>query len=97
MYFFEKKIGSGGFGAVYLAANKQTGVKVAVKAMQKGKIQDYESFKNEINILIGLDHPNIIKLHETWETERICFLVTELCNGGELFFYITQRKHLTEA
>ena len=30
------------------------GVKVAVKAMQKGKIQDYESFKNEINILIGL-------------------------------------------
>jgi len=29
-------------------------VKVAVKAMQKGKIQDYESFKNEINILMGL-------------------------------------------
>jgi hypothetical protein len=27
------------------------GVKVAVKAMQKGKIQDYESFKNEIAIL----------------------------------------------
>jgi hypothetical protein len=26
-------------------------VKVAVKAMQKGKIQDYESFKNEIAIL----------------------------------------------
>lgn len=60
---------------------------VAVKAMQKGKISDYESFKNEINILMQLvsahffntpkDHPNIIKLHETWETDRICFLVTE--------------------
>jgi len=50
-YFFEKKLGSGGYGAVYLAMNKQTGAKVAVKAMQKGKIQDYESFKNEINIL----------------------------------------------
>ena len=25
LYFFEKKIGSGGFGAVYLALNKQTG------------------------------------------------------------------------
>lgn len=90
-------MGSGGYGAVYLAMNKQTGVKVAVKAMQKGKIQDYESFKNEITILMGLDHPNIIKLHETWETERICFLVTELCEGGELFFFITKRKHLTEA
>ena len=27
---------------------------MAVKAMQKGKIQDYDSFKNEINILMGL-------------------------------------------
>lgn len=96
-YFFEKKLGSGGYGAVYLARNKQTGVKVAVKAMQKGKITDYTAFQNEINILMMLDHPNIIKLHETWETDRICFLVTELCEGGELFFYITKRKYLTEA
>lgn len=35
------------------------GEKVAVKAMQKGKIQDYESFKNEINILMGMvSHPS---------------------------------------
>lgn len=88
-YFFEKKLGSGGYGAVYLARNKNTGTRVAVKAMQKGKISDYESFRNEINILMQLDHPNIIKLHETWETDRICFLVTELCEGGELFFFIT--------
>lgn len=32
-YFFEKKLGSGGYGAVYLAKNKQTGEKVAIKAM----------------------------------------------------------------
>jgi len=96
-YFFEKKLGSGGYGAVYLAKNKQTGAKVAVKAMQKGKIADYQSFKNEISILRGLDHPNIIKLHETWETDRICFLITELCEGGELFYHITKRKHLTES
>lgn len=55
-YYFEKKLGSGGYGAVYLAKHKKTGkyyfkysipclgVKVAVKAMQKGKIQDYEAF-----------------------------------------------------
>lgn len=53
------------------------GEKVAIKAMQKSRISDYESFQNEINILRSLDHPNIIKLFETWETERICFLVTE--------------------
>ena len=97
-YYFEKKLGSGGYGAVYLARHKKTGKilakihiflgeKVAVKAMQKDRIQDYESFKNEISILKQLviknkyllkqDHPNIIKLYETWETERICFLITE--------------------
>ena len=95
-YYFEKKLGSGGYGAVYLAKHKKTGDKVAVKAMQKGRIQDYEAFKNEISILKSLDHPNIIKLHETWETERICFLVTEVCEGGELFYHITKQKFLTE-
>ena len=95
-YFFEKKLGSGGYGAVYLAKNKITGEKVAIKAMQKSRISDYEAFQNEISILRSLDHPNIIKLFETWETERICFLVTELCEGGELFYHITKKKHLSE-
>lgn len=90
-------MGSGGYGAVYLAKQKKTGVKVAVKAMQKGRIQDYEAFQNEISILKQLDHPNIIKLHETWETDRICFLITELCEGGELFYHITKKKNLTES
>jgi len=43
-YFFEKKLGSGGYGAVYLAKNKISGEKVAIKAMQKSRITDYESF-----------------------------------------------------
>ena len=43
-YFFEKKLGSGGYGAVYLAKNKVTGEKVAIKAMQKSRISDYEAF-----------------------------------------------------
>ena len=46
---------------------------------------------------LKLDHPNIIKLFETWETDRICFLVTELCEGGELFYHITKTKFLSEA
>ena len=70
---------------------------MAIKAMQKSRISDYESFQNEINILRSLDHPNIIKLFETWETERICFLVPELCEGGELFYHITKKKHLSES
>ena len=45
---------SGGYGAVYLAKNKINGERVAIKAMQKSRISDYESFQNEINILRSL-------------------------------------------
>ena len=97
-YFFEKKLGTGGYGAVYLAKNKKTGNYVAVKAIQKLKIKDYESFITEMSILKGLDHPNIYKLYETWETDRIWFLSTEYWRGGELFYYIVKQdnKHVTE-
>lgn len=57
-----------------------------------------EILKNLVSQLSRIqDHPNIIKLYETWETSRICFLITELCSGGELFFHITKTKYLSEA
>jgi calcium-dependent protein kinase len=82
---------------ILLKLNK-TGNYVAIKAIQKLKVKDYESFITEMNILKGLDHPNIYKLYETWETDRIWFLSTEYCKGGELFYYIVKQenKHLTE-
>jgi len=82
---------------VYLAEHRQTKQKFAVKAIQKKKLKDYTTFINEINILKVLDHPNIIKLHEIWEWNEVCFLVLEYCEGGELFNYILKQKHLSEA
>jgi len=40
---------------------------------------------NEIVILRKLEHPNIIKLYETFEDDTHIFMVFELCKGGELF------------
>ena len=40
---------------------------MAIKAIQKNKLEDFETFVNEIKILRNLDHPNIIKLYEIWE------------------------------
>ena len=90
-YTFVEKLGSGTLGAVYLAKDKATHERVAVKAIKKTNISDVESFRNEISILRSLDHPNIIKLLETWETDHICFLVTEVCEGGELFDHIVKK------
>ena len=40
---------------------------------------------NEISILSGLDHPNIIKMYEYFQDEKRYYLITEICKGGELF------------
>ena len=65
-YFFDRKVGHGGFGIVYKAKNRITLKTVAIKAIQKFKLNDINLFKNEYNILMDLDHPNIINIHEIW-------------------------------
>lgn len=42
-----------------------------------------------------MDHPNIIKLYEVYETNKTIYLVTEVCEGGELFYQIVEKKFLT--
>lgn len=44
-----------------------------------------------------LDHPNIIKLYETFEDWDHVYLVFELCKGGELFGAIIEKGHFHEA
>ena len=54
------------------------------------------SLINEINILKRLDHPNIMKIYEYYNTENEIYIISELCEGGELFDKITQEKYFTE-
>lgn len=51
----------------------------------------------EIELLVTLNHPNIIKLYEIWETDNKCYLVMEYCKGGELFDYIIKHERMSEA
>lgn len=50
-YKFENKLASGGFGLVYLAHDRKSGERYAIKAIQKKKVEDFQTFINEINIL----------------------------------------------
>ncbi|MBQ9212514.1 MAG: protein kinase, partial [Bacteroidales bacterium] len=47
-----------------------------------------------IEILKKMDHPNIIKLYEVYESERSLYLVMEECKGGEIFDRII--KHIED-
>ena len=70
----------------------------AVKIMDKAHMDEDEKIRlrYEIDILKNLNHPNIVRLYEVFEDKNIIMLVTELCDGRELFDEITSRKHFNE-
>merc|ERR1712032_1235154 len=59
-------------------------------------MKNIERFKQEIAIMKLMDHPNIVKLFESFEDHRNIYLVMELCSGGELFDRIIDAGHFTE-
>jgi calcium-dependent protein kinase len=60
-------------------------------------VKSVREARAEIEILKLLDHPNIIQLYETYEDNISIFLVTDLCEGGELFDAITTLEYISEA
>mmetsp|Transcript_3923 Transcript_3923/g.10908 ORF Transcript_3923/g.10908 Transcript_3923/m.10908 type:complete len:507 (+) Transcript_3923:86-1606(+) len=91
-----KKLGEGSYGSVCKAKKKDTNVKRAVKTISKAQMKNVDRFKQEIAIMKMMDHPNIIKLFESFEDHRNIYLVLELCAGGELFDRIIESGHFTE-
>ena len=69
-YDIIKEIGSGGFSKCLLVKNKLTKENFACKELQKKSLSDYEGLMREVNLMIKLDHPNIIKVYEYYETEK---------------------------
>ena len=55
-----------------------------------------EALREEITILRDMDHPNIIKLYESFEDHRNIYLILELCTGGELFDRIIAKSSSPE-
>ncbi|KAK8797222.1 hypothetical protein WA158_004432 [Blastocystis sp. Blastoise] len=98
-YRLEETIGMGSFGKVKLAIHINTGIKVAIKILNKEKIRQLdmsEKVKREIKILKEFNHPHIIRLYEVIDTPTEIFLVIEYASGGELFDYIRLRGKLVE-
>ena len=50
----------------------------------------------EVDIIKDLDHPNIVKIYESYENRKWLFIVTEYIKGGELFNELLWRKKFTE-
>jgi calcium-dependent protein kinase len=92
----KKKLGEGSYGTVCKCSNKSTGVTRAVKSISKAQMKNLDRFKQEIAIMKLMDHPNIIKLYESFEDHRNIYLILELSTGGELFDRIIDSGHFNE-
>ncbi|KAJ8035549.1 Serine/threonine-protein kinase DCLK3 [Holothuria leucospilota] len=97
-YKLGEKIGDGNFADVHVGILRQTGEEFAIKKVDKSKLKGKESMiENEIAILNEIDHPNVVKLYEEYETEKYIYLVMDYVRGGDLFDAIIDSVKFTEA
>lgn len=66
--------------------------------LSKSKIKknSLSDIVREIEIVKDLDHPNIVKMFESYEDSKYLYIVTELIQGGELFDELIRRKRFSE-
>lgn len=100
-YTAVEKLGKGHFAEVFLCIEKSTGDRYAVKRFTKTPGVDDrskdESLKQEIAMLMGVCHPNILCLKDTFNEPNAVYLVLELAPEGELFNLIIKRTKLSES
>ena len=86
-------LGEGQSGFVRVAIHKKTERKFALKTLEKKNVshEHLACIRNEIDIMSSIDHPNILKLHESFETDDNIYLLLHLCEGGDLFERVTKK------
>ncbi|KAL3884296.1 hypothetical protein ACJMK2_024444 [Sinanodonta woodiana] len=97
-YDIERTIGKGNFAVVKLAKHRITKTEVAIKIIDKTRL-DQNNLKKvyrEVQIMKLLSHQHIIKLYQVMETKNMLYLVSEYAPNGEIFDYIANHGRMTE-
>ncbi|KAI3373134.1 hypothetical protein L3Q82_006459 [Scortum barcoo] len=97
-YHILELVGEGSFGRVHKGRKRFTGQVVALKFMPKVGRSDKElrNLKREIEIMRGLQHPNIVQLFDSFETQTEVVVVTEYAEG-QLFQILEDDGNLPES
>ncbi|XP_062847510.1 SNF-related serine/threonine-protein kinase [Trichomycterus rosablanca] len=99
LYDLDKTLGRGHFAVVKLARHVFTGEKVAVKVIDKTKLDTVATghLFQEVRCMKLVQHPNIVRLYEVIDTQTKLYLILELGDGGDMFDYIMKHEEgLTE-
>lgn len=98
---YDKEVGRGSFKTVYKSLDSNTGSTVAWLELQPHKLtkEDRTRFKLEADILKKLQHPNIVRFYDSWEStsatykeKKTIVLITELMTSGTLKHYLKKFK-----
>jgi serine/threonine-protein kinase Chk2 len=99
-YRLLQQLGKGHFATVYLCVERATGTQYAVKVFERrpgdSQKSQTESLQQEIGLLMGVNHPNLLCLKDTFDEADGVYLVLELAPEGELFNLIVSRQKFSE-
>ncbi|XP_031776485.1 calcium/calmodulin-dependent protein kinase type II alpha chain isoform X38 [Apis florea] len=98
-YELKEELGKGAFSVVRRCVQKSTGHEFAAKIINTKKLtaRDFQKLEREARICRKLQHPNIVRLHDSIQEENYHYLVFDLVTGGELFEDIVAREFYSEA
>eukprot|EP00808_Paulinella_micropora_P025779 g431.t1 len=90
-----RQIGKGSFASIYYCVDRTTGKKYAAKITDRKRgLQALGSssrdLMSEVRILRKVEHPKIVKIYDTFETQDSIVLILELCLGGDLLDRLAQ-------
>jgi serine/threonine protein kinase len=96
-YEVKEKLGRGGMGVVYLAHDRKTGQRVALKTLLPQYVSNKQAvnrFVREFNAIKQLDHPGIVKVYDAWKMDRLLMYTMEYVEGHSLRQLMNQRGKL---
>ncbi|KAK6751318.1 hypothetical protein RB195_002980 [Necator americanus] len=98
-YEVKEELGKGAFSVVRRCVHKATAAEYAAKIINTKKLsaRDFQKLEREARICRKLQHPNIVRLHDSIQEESFHYLVFDLVTGGELFEDIVAREFYSEA
>ena len=99
-FSLKKMLGQGSYAIVYLGREIESQQPVAVKVIDKRIFSNAYNVKNiqsEIDIMKKVAHENIVQLYDIYQTTNNMYIVTELCQDGDLLKLLQRRKKIPEA
>ena len=98
-YKYGRLVGKGAYGKVNVGLHVCSGKLVAIKSFNKNKINTEKAktkILHETTILKNLNHPNVVKFYETFESNNHILIIMEYISCGDLLTFVRKRTKLSE-